>query len=129
MTTATPGTVMVGEGPPSMSSSPGGTPRFQRCATCGRTQYPPRELCSACLADTLEWTSTSTTGTVLAITELHHTHEPSFHTQRPIVVALVHLDAGPTAVCFLTTPCTAGACVHITATTDAAGRCVLIAAA
>ncbi len=129
MTAAMSPTVMAGEGPPSTSSPPAGTLPLQRCTTCGRTQYPPRELCSACLADTLEWTSASTAGTVLAITELHHTHEPSFHMQRPISVALIHLDSGPTAVCFLTAPCTAGAHVDITAATDAAGRTVLTAAA
>jgi len=124
-----PPTVMAGEGPPSTSSSPAGTLHLQRCTACGRTHYPPRELCSVCLADTLEWTAVDTTGTVLASTELHHTHEPSVHTQRPITVALVQLDAGPTAVCFLATPCPAGAHVRITATTDAAGRAVLTAAA
>ncbi len=105
------------------------TLQLQRCTACGHTQYPPRELCSACLADTLEWTAAPASGTVLAITELHHTHEPSFHTQRPITVALVHLDSGPTAVCFIAATSAAGDRVQITAATDAAGRTVLTAAA
>ena len=105
------------------------TPQLQRCTTCGKTQYPPRELCSSCLADTLEWTTTPATGMVLAITELHHSHQPSFHTQRPIAVALVQLTSGPTAVCFVATPCTAGDHVHLTAAIDAAGRTVLTAVA
>jgi uncharacterized OB-fold protein len=105
------------------------TLQLQHCTTCGHTQYPSRQLCSTCLADTLEQTAAPATGTVLAITELHHTHEPSFHKQRPITVALVHLDAGPTAVCFITASCAAGDRVHVTAATDAAGRAVLTAAA
>ena len=129
MTAPIPPNVMAGAGPPSTSLSPAATFDLQRCTTCGRTQYPPRELCSTCLADTLEWTGASTTGTILAVTELHHTHDPSSHTQRPIAVALVHLDSGPTAVCFLTASYIAGAHVQITATTDAAGRTVLIAEA
>jgi uncharacterized OB-fold protein len=103
--------------------------QLQRCTTCGKIQYPPRELCSACLTDTLEWTAAPATGTVLAITELHHTHEPSFYTQQPITVALVHLDSGPTVVCFIDALCAAGDRVHIAASIDTAGRAVLTAAA
>lgn len=102
--------------------------KLQRCATCGKTQYPPRELCSSCLADNLEWTIASATGTILAITQLHHTYDPSFHTQRPITVAQVHVDYGPTVICFLAATCAAGERVHIMADTDAAGRTVLTAA-
>ena len=28
---------------------------LQVCTRCGRTQYPPREACHACLADDLDW--------------------------------------------------------------------------
>ena len=31
--------------------------RMQRCAACGATQYPPREVCRVCLADGLVWES------------------------------------------------------------------------
>jgi uncharacterized protein len=105
------------------------TLRLQRCTACGKSQYPPRELWSSCLADTLDWTEGPATGTVLAVAELHHTHELPFHTQQPIAVALVHLDSGPTAVCFITAPFAAGDHVQVTAATDAAGRTVLTAAA
>lgn len=32
-----------------------GTLTLQVCADCGAVQYPPRELCRACLADALAW--------------------------------------------------------------------------
>ncbi len=101
--------------------------RLQRCTSCGRAQYPPRELCVFCLADTIEWETDSGAGRVLALTELHHSHEPSFRTRLPLRTGLVRLTAGPTAVCFLDDGCHPGASVHITATTDDAGRTILSA--
>jgi uncharacterized OB-fold protein len=101
---------------------------LQRCVTCGTVQYPPRELCSACLADQLEWrTSDTEAGEVLASTVLHHSHETAFDAALPIRVGLVQLDPGPTVVCFLTKGCDAGTRVWITASIDAAGRAVLTA--
>jgi len=101
----------------------------QHCTACGAAQYPPRELCVACLADELEWRMSDTTdGELLARTELHHSHDPAFRDKLPLLVALVRLDAGPTAVCFLTDDCDAGTRVRLTARNDAAGRPVLTAA-
>ena len=85
-------------------------------------QYPPRELCGACLADTLEWRVTDDEpGEVLASTVLHHSHEPAFDAMLPMRVGLVRLDAGPTAVCFLTEACSAGTRVRVTAKLDYRG--------
>src|SRR4051812_10595790 len=98
---------------------------LQRCTACGVTQYPPRELCAACLADQLEWCITSSApGEVLASTELHHSHEATFQVHLPVGVGLVRLDAGPTVVCFLTEGGRAGMRVQVTARGDAAGRAV-----
>ena len=102
---------------------------LQHCTTCGTVQYPPRELCVACLADTLTWQVTEDApGEVLAETMLHHSHEPTFDALLPICVGLVRLDAGPTAVCFLDHFCAAGTRVRITARLDSDGRTVLSAA-
>jgi uncharacterized OB-fold protein len=102
--------------------------RLQRCTACGMVQYPPRELCVACLADALEWRTTDAeTGEVLAVTLLHHSHDPSFNVQLPIRVGLVRLDAGPTAVCFLADNCAAGMRVNVVARPDHANRIVLSA--
>ena len=101
---------------------------LQRCTSCGTVQYPPRELCAACLSDSLEWLDATTqAGVVLATTSLYHSHDPAFRANLPIQVALVHLDAGPTAVCFLTGQPTAGGRVHITAQRDTKGRLILSA--
>jgi uncharacterized OB-fold protein len=101
---------------------------LQRCTSCGTAQYPPRELCAACLSDSLQWLDAATqTGVVLAITSLHHSHDPAFHTKLPLQVALVQLDAGATVVCFLTGGPTPGARVNITAQQDKTGRLTLSA--
>ncbi len=103
---------------------------LQRCTACGTMQYPPRELCADCLADTLEWRVTDDAlGEVLANTVLHHSHEPAFGAMLPMRVGLVRLDAGPTAVCFLADDCSAGMRVSVTARLDGEGRAVLSASA
>jgi uncharacterized OB-fold protein len=101
---------------------------LQHCTACGTVQYPPRELCVACLADRLEWRVTdSEGGEVLANTMLHHSHEPTFRDALPLRVGLVRLDPGPTVVCFLTDGCDIGTRVRIAARNDAVGRAVLSA--
>ena len=101
---------------------------LQRCKSCGTVQYPPRELCVACLSDFLQWLDATTqAGVVLATTTLHHSHDAAFRASLPLQVALVHLDAGPTAVCFLTGSPTLGSRVHITAQRDTTGRLILSA--
>ena len=103
---------------------------LQHCTTCGTVQYPPRELCVACLADKLTWrVAEDAAGEVLAATVLHHSHESAFDAMVPIRVGLVRFDAGPTAVCFLDHVCTAGTRVRITARQDNDGRTVLSAEA
>jgi uncharacterized OB-fold protein len=101
---------------------------LQRCIACGTMQYPPRELCAACLADEMIWVVAGfADGDVLAVTTLHHSHEVACRAALPLRVGLVRLDAGPTVVCFLDEGCAAGTRVQIAARTDAAGRAVLAA--
>ncbi|MBS0560645.1 MAG: hypothetical protein JSR21_11375 [Proteobacteria bacterium] len=75
---------------------------MQRCRECGRAQYPPREVCGACLSDALEWESAEALpARVLAHTVLHHSNAPPFKPLLPLTTGLVRLDAGPVAVVFL----------------------------
>jgi uncharacterized protein len=99
---------------------------LQRCTSCAKVQYPPRELCVACLSDSLQWLDATTqAGVILATTTLHHSHDPALSTRLPLKIALVHLDAGPTVVSFLTGTPTPGSRVHITAQRDTTGRLIL----
>ena len=100
---------------------------LQHCAGCGSHQYPPRELCVACLSDRLEWhMSDSEAGEVLATTTLHHSHDATFRSSLPLRIALVRLDCGPSVVCFAHDAAPAQR-VHVTAALDSHGRPVLTA--
>jgi uncharacterized OB-fold protein len=101
---------------------------LQQCTGCGTVQYPPRQLCSACLADALEWRATDgEAGEVLATTLLHHSHAAEFYARLPLRIALVRFDAVPVAVCLLAEGCTAGTRVRVTARCDDHARTVLMA--
>jgi hypothetical protein len=90
--------------------------RLQHCAAS-----------AARLADTLAWRTTGAEpGEVLAVTLLHHSHDPSFRAL-PISMGLVRLDAGPIAICFLACGCGSGTRVTIAAKPDQAGRVVVSA--
>jgi uncharacterized OB-fold protein len=101
---------------------------LQRCTACGTVQYPPRELCSLCLTDRLEWRVTDAEGgEVLAATTLHRSHETAFRDGLPLRAGLVRLDPGPTVICFLPDGGDAGTRVRITARNDDGGHAVLMA--
>jgi uncharacterized OB-fold protein len=87
---------------------------LQRCADCGTAQYPPREVCVACLSDRLAWESADALpARVLARTTLHHSNELRFRARLPLAVGLVQFDAGPVAVCFLARTAAAGDAVQV----------------
>jgi len=88
--------------------------RLQRCADCDTAQYPPREICGACLSDRLVWDSAdSLPARVLAGTLLHHSNESRFRARLPLCVGLVKFDAGPLAVCFLSETAAPGDTVRV----------------
>jgi len=88
--------------------------RLQRCVDCNTVQYPPREVCAACLSDRLAWdTADSLPARVLAVTRLHHSNEPRFRPRLPLSIGLVEFDAGPVAVCFLSETVAPGDTVRI----------------
>ncbi|MEP1470930.1 MAG: zinc ribbon domain-containing protein [Halieaceae bacterium] len=73
---------------------------LQHCGDCGQVQYPPRELCHACLGD-LVWRETSGSGVVSSRVDLHHSLWEFFkrHTaQQPWPIASIKLDCGPTVL-------------------------------
>ena len=98
---------------------------LQHCEACGAGQYPPSELCHACLSDRLGWSVTATApGVLLAQATLHHSFEPS--TRLPRHVGLVRLEHDISAVCFVAEDAEPGP-VTVHAELDGAGRAVLIA--
>lgn len=71
------------------------------CSHCGRVNYPPRELCGACLADELVWQKVDNLGVVQACTDLHYSLEPDYADHLPWRVASVALACGPIALAHL----------------------------
>ena len=113
---------------------------LQHCTSCGQVQYPPRELCSACLGD-LVWRPTSGNGIVTSRLDLHHSLWEFFKRKlstKPWPIASVTLDCGPTVIAHLDVASfaasqaldiTPGTPVEIFSHTDCSLQSVLIATA
>lgn len=69
--------------------------RFEapRCGHCGRWQFPPRPLCPACHAESMEWAELRGRGTLYARTRIHAAGGP-FACMTPYSVGVVDLDEG-----------------------------------
>ena len=66
----------------------------QRCRKCGHRRFPPREICSRCLARDAEWVPSSGRGTVLSYNVMHQVYHPGFAAEVPYAVVLVELEDG-----------------------------------
>ena len=75
--------------------------QLQVCGSCGRVNYPVRELCGNCLADALHWQAVDAGGTVQSLSELHYSLETAYTNHLPWRVASVKLDCGPVALAHL----------------------------
>lgn len=71
---------------------------FQRCKTCGHSQFPPRLTCTACHGADLDWLPSSGRGTVYSFTVVHRAPLDSFKADVPYVIAIVALDEGVRAM-------------------------------
>ena len=67
---------------------------FQRCRSCGRAQFYPRALCTACQSTDLDWQAASGLGTVYTYTVNHRAPTLAFKAEAPYVIALIDLDEG-----------------------------------
>jgi NAD(P)-dependent dehydrogenase (short-subunit alcohol dehydrogenase family)/uncharacterized OB-fold protein len=101
---------------------------LQSCADCGAVQYPPREMCGACLSDHLVWRPHDGAGELLVETTLRHAMELHFRERLPWRSGLVRLDGGPTVVAHVHADVPpAPARVTLTAALDRSGQAVLVA--
>jgi uncharacterized protein len=67
---------------------------YQRCADCGRAQFPPRNRCSHCHADALAWHESARLGAIHTFTVVHRAPTTAFKSMLPYVIALIDLDEG-----------------------------------
>jgi hypothetical protein len=65
-----------------------------RCKTCGELQLPPRQICSKCGSQQLEWHEFKGKGTLEAVT-LNRMPSTAFKERCPYAVGIVKLDEGP----------------------------------
>ncbi len=68
---------------------------LQQCKQCGRHQFYPRALCTACGYDELVWVRASGDGIVYSYTIARRAAHPAFASRVPYVVALIDLEEGP----------------------------------
>ena len=69
--------------------------RLQRCTSCARAVFYPRQRCPYCWSDALVWQEASGRGVVASYTVAHRPGHPAFAEDAPYVIALVDLEEGP----------------------------------
>lgn len=67
---------------------------IQQCACCKRRQFYPREFCTACLSDDIEWIDSAGLGTVYTYTVNRRPSNAALSEKVPYVVAMIDLDEG-----------------------------------
>ena len=100
---------------------------LQVCSACHTVQYPPRDVCCACLHDDLPWQPVPNGATVVASSTLHNSNEAYFQAQLPWRIATVKLDCGPVAIAHLQDGLQTGARAVLALELDPAQMGVLVA--
>jgi uncharacterized OB-fold protein len=67
---------------------------FQRCGECKQTHSTPRLFCRQCMAESLQWETSSGQGSIYTFTVNHRAANPHMADKVPYVVAVVQLDEG-----------------------------------
>jgi uncharacterized protein len=65
----------------------------QRCTDCGRYQFYPRALCTACTGET-EWVAATGRGTLHTFTVIRQNRSEAFAHLSPYAVGIVELEEG-----------------------------------
>ncbi|MEO6322780.1 MAG: Zn-ribbon domain-containing OB-fold protein [Polaromonas sp.] len=67
---------------------------FQRCGECKKMQSTPRLFCTHCMAEDLQWESSTGMGSIYTFTVNHRAANAHMADKVPYVVAVVQLDEG-----------------------------------
>src|SRR5580658_7560340 len=101
---------------------------LQVCRDCGAVQYPPREVCRACLSHKLVWRPQDGRGELISETVLRSAQELYFRERLPWRIGNVRLDAGCNVIAYVHDAVGAAPCrVRVAAALDRAGQAVLVA--
>jgi NAD(P)-dependent dehydrogenase (short-subunit alcohol dehydrogenase family) len=93
-------------------------------------QYPPREVCRACLSHRLVWRPQTGRGELISETVLHNAQELFFRERLPWRIGNVRVDAGVNVMAYVHENVGAAPCrVRVEAALDRAGQAALVAVA
>ena len=67
---------------------------IQRCSTCGELQFYPRNVCTSCGSNSLDWVTASGHGKVLSRTIVRRAVSAAYADDVPYVIALIELQEG-----------------------------------
>ncbi len=67
---------------------------LQKCDSCGMLRFPPRELCSHCLAAGASWVPVTGRGEIFSYNIIHQVYHPGFAADVPYPVVVVQLEEG-----------------------------------
>jgi uncharacterized protein len=67
---------------------------IQKCSSCGKHQFYPRQMCIHCGDTGVEWVEASGKGTVHTFTVIHQQGMPGWREETPYVAAIVELEEG-----------------------------------
>jgi NAD(P)-dependent dehydrogenase (short-subunit alcohol dehydrogenase family)/uncharacterized OB-fold protein len=105
-----------------------GALELQTCRDCGAVQYPPREVCRACLSARLIWRPHNGQGELLTETVLRTAQELYFREHLPWRIGIVRLDGGANLVVYVHQSIGPAPCrVRVEAALDRGGEAVLVA--
>ncbi len=65
-----------------------------QCRSCAHRFYPPQSWCPQCLAPDVDYPSDPGRGTVLSMTCIHRSLDPTWTDRLPALVACVRTDSG-----------------------------------
>lgn len=68
---------------------------IQSCRDCGHRQHYPRNLCTTCWSENLDWKAACGTGVVWTFTVVEKPGHPAWVAEAPYAIALVELEEGP----------------------------------
>ncbi|WP_417320599.1 Zn-ribbon domain-containing OB-fold protein [Emcibacter sp.] len=94
------------------------------CTSCGKTQYPVREICGECLSEDLKWLDIRAEGELLASVPLYHSLEEFYQERLPWTIGSVRLEDGTVMMVNLGETMEPGTEVTLRAEEDHKGRTV-----
>lgn len=95
---------------------------IQRCRSCGKAIFYPREICPYCWSSDLSWEAASGRGRLKSFSVIHKPGHPGWSPVAPYAVGLVELAEGPTMLSHILIDDPTVGMALVLAPTDIGGR-------